>query len=298
MNQYSKNDTQVTKKNSRRLPPWLKTSLSADSTFIHTERILHNLGLETICNSANCPNKGQCWSRGTATALILGNICTRNCGFCSVASGKPSPPDPTEPLRLAQMANEMKLKYLVITSVNRDDLPDGGASHFRDCVNEVRRHCPDVQFEILTPDFRNCQEKAIDILHECLSFVLAHNVETVPSLYKKARAGGNYKRSLNLLKLAKERLGDIQTKSSIMLGLGESDIEVEQVLKDLREAGCERITIGQYLKPSKMSLDVVEYITPEKFEWWKQKAQAMGFSWVMSKPFARSSFFAEQKNTF
>lgn len=297
MNRQSKDNTQVTSKNRKRLPPWLKASLSADSTFIHTEKILHNFGLETICNNANCPNKGQCWSRGTATVLILGNICTRNCRFCSVALGKPAPPDVSEPLRLARMAKEMKLKYLVITSVNRDDLYDGGASHFRDCVNEVRRHCPDMQFEILTPDFRNCQEKAIEILHDCLPFVLAHNVETVPSLYKKARAGGNYTRSLNLLKLAKEILGDIQTKSSIMLGLGESDTEVEKVLNDLREAGCERITIGQYLKPSKKSLDVVEYITPEKFDLWKQRASELGFSWVMSQPFARSSFFAEQEKT-
>ena len=155
-----------------------------------------------------------------------------------------------------------------------------------------------MKYEILTPDFRNCQERAIEILQDCLPFVFAHNVETVPSLYKRARAGGNYKRSLNLLKIACDISGDIQTKSSIMLGLGERDEEVEQVLNDLRGAGCERITIGQYLKPSKKSLEVVEYITPEKFDWWKQKAAEMGFSWVMSAPFARSSFFAEQDNTF
>lgn len=290
-------DIPLMREHKRKLPPWLKTVLSADSTFSHTEKVLHELGLETICNSANCPNRGQCWSRGTATVLILGNICTRNCKFCSVSAGAPKPPDKNEPARLAQMATQMKLKYMVITSVSRDDLPDGGAGHFRDCINEVRRSCHDMKFEILTPDFRNCQEQAIAILSECLPFIFAHNIETVPSLYKKARAGGGYDRSLNLLKMARDKLGDIQTKSSIMLGLGERDGEIEQVLKDLRAAGCRRITIGQYLKPSKTSLDVVEYITPEKFDWWKQKASKLGFTWVISSPFARSSFFAEQENT-
>jgi lipoic acid synthetase len=225
--------------------------------------------------------------------LILGNICTRNCGFCSVPKGKPLPPDTDEPRRLAEMAKQLNLKYLVITSVDRDDLPDGGASHFRDCIREVRRQCPDIRFEILTPDFRNCQENAIEILKDALPLVFAHNVETVSSLYPVARSGGDYQRSLNLLKLAKEAFSDTPTKSSIMLGLGETDAEVEQVLKDLRNVGCERITIGQYLKPSKDSLEVAEYITPEKFNWWKQKALELGFNWAISAPFARSSYFAE-----
>ncbi len=176
---------------------------------------------------------------------------------------------------------------MVITSVNRDDLSDGGAAHFRDCINEVRRQCPDMRFEILTPDFRDNQQQAIDILEECLPFVFAHNVETVPALYKTARAGGDYRRSLNLLKIARDMLSDIHTKSSIMLGLGEEDSQVIQVLRDLREVGCDRITIGQYLKPSKDSLEVVEYITPEKFDWWKSKAHEIGFSWVMSAPIRR-----------
>ncbi len=162
--------------------------------------------MQTICNNANCPNRGECWSKGTATVLILGNVCTRHCGFCSVAAGKPAPPDPTEPARLAQMAKQMNLKYLVITSVNRDDLPDGGAGHFRNCINIVRQQCPDMKFEILTPDFCNCQTQALKILREALPFVFAHNVETVPSLYPLARTGGNYHRSLNLLKMAKEYL--------------------------------------------------------------------------------------------
>jgi lipoic acid synthetase len=212
-----------------------------------------------------------------------------------VVAGKPEPPDPDEPLRLAQMAEKMKLKYLVITSVNRDDLPDGGAGHFRDCIVKVRQYCPDMEFEILTPDFRNCQERALEILQAALPFVFAHNVETVPSLYSIARAGGDYRRSLDLLGMVKETSDNIQTKSSIMLGLGEADSEVERVLKDLRNVGCDRITIGQYLRPSKDSLEVVEYINPDKFDWWGKKAEELGFSWVISSPFARSSYFAERE---
>lgn len=278
----------------RKLPPWLRRPLPAGDVFRHTEKVLSSLGLETICNNANCPNRGECWSRGTATVLILGNVCTRNCKFCSVATGKPAPPDPAEPARIAEMAKQLNLKYLVITSVNRDDLPDGGAAHFLASINEVRKHCPDMKFEILTPDFRGCQEKALKILQDALPFVFAHNVETVPSLYPAARAGGDYQRSLRLLKTAKEYYGDVVTKSSIMLGLGETDAEVEQVLKDLRSAGCDRVTIGQYLKPSKNSLEVVEYITPARFDFWRQKATELGFSFCLSSPFARSSYFAEQ----
>jgi lipoic acid synthetase len=281
----------------RRLPEWLRRPMPTAGDYNKTSDIVSSLGLETICMSANCPNRGQCWARGTATILILGNICTRGCKFCSVAKGKPLPADKTEPGRIAELAKKLKLHYLVITSVNRDDLPCGGAAHFRDCINEVRRQCPGVKFEILTPDFRDCQTEAIDILAEVTPFVFAHNVETVPSLYKKARAGGDYNRSLNLLKIAKDKYGSIPTKSSIMLGLGETDEEVEEVLKDLRAVGCSRLTIGQYLKPSKDSLEVLKYVTPEKFDWWKQRAIDLGFDWVISAPFARSSYFAEMATT-
>jgi lipoyl synthase len=284
-------------KTCRKLPDWLRRTLPAGDTFRQTAEIVNSLGINTICCSANCPNRGLCWNRGTATVLILGNICTRNCKFCSVGRGKPALPDKTEPARLAEMTEKLRLKYLVITSVNRDDLPDGGAGHFRNCVNEVRRRCPDVKFEILVPDFCNCQKQALYILQDALPFVFAHNIETVPSLYTIARAGGDYKMSLELLKLAKKNFKDIVTKSSIMLGLGESDDEVMQVLKDLRGVGCDRLTIGQYLKPSKDSLDVVEYIRPEKFDWWKDRAVELGFSWVISAPFARSSYFAEKEKT-
>jgi lipoic acid synthetase len=277
----------------RRLPDWLKRPMPTAGEYSKTSDIVSSLGLETICMSANCPNRGQCWARGTATVLILGNICTRGCKFCSVAKGRPMPVDATEPARIAELAKKLKLSYLVITSVNRDDLPDGGARHFRDCINDVRRQCPEVKFEILTPDFRDCENEAIAILANAQPFVFAHNVETVPSLYPKARSGGDYKRSLNLLKLAKKSFNGVPTKSSIMLGLGESDEEVEQVLKDLRAVGCGRLTIGQYLKPSKDSLDVVEYIRPEKFDRLKRRAIELGFDWVISAPFARSSYFAE-----
>ena len=284
--------SQITKPG--RLPPWLRRHLSIGDSFRHTDRVLSSLGLETICSNANCPNRGECWTRGTATVLILGNVCTRNCKFCSVGCGRPEPPDPTEPSRLAQMVEEMSLRYIVITSVNRDDLPDGGAGHFRDCIATVRKRRPQVKFEILTPDFRNCQDHALSTLEPALPFVFAHNVETVPSLYRRARAGASYRRSLDLLRSAREKYGRVQTKSSIMLGLGETDAQVEQVLRDLRNVGCDRLTIGQYLRPSRASLEVVEYVTPAKFGWWKQRAVDFGFSWVISEPFARSSYLAEK----
>jgi lipoic acid synthetase len=284
-------------KTARKLPPWLKRSFPTGEIYTKVDKILNSLELQTICKNANCPNRGECFNRGTATVLILGNICTRNCKFCSVTSGKPQPPDPTEPFRLVEMAEKLNLKYLVITSVNRDDLPDGGAAHFRDCVNTVRAKLPYMKFEILTPDFIDCQKKAVEILSDALPFVFAHNLETVTSLYSTARKGADYQMSLNLLKMAKHVYKDTPIKSSIMLGLGEHDDEVEQTLKDLLDVGCDRITIGQYLKPSKQSLDVVEYIKPEQFDLLKDKALDMGFSWVISEPFARSSYFAELQNT-
>lgn len=284
----------MTQTSKRRLPEWLRRPLPAGRTYDNTDHTLNDLSIQTICMHANCPNRGQCWTRGTATVLILGNVCTRNCKFCSVVSGKPMPPDPTEPERLAQMVEQMSLKYLVMTSVNRDDLPDKGASHFRDCILTVRKACPDTQFEILTPDFMGYEHQALESLKPALPFVFAHNVETVPELYPIARQGGHYQGSLALLALAKDMLGDIRTKSSIMLGLGETDDQVIRTLKDLRNVQCDRLTIGQYLKPDKHSLDVVDYITPEKFQGWQQIAHDLGFTWVISEPFARSSYFAER----
>lgn len=283
----------VTQTNHRRLPEWLKRRVGSGETFQHTHKTLDTLGLQTICTNANCPNKGDCWSRGTATVLILGNICTRNCKFCSVGHGKPLPPDPTEPNRVAQMAKEMGLKYLVITSVDRDDLSDGGAGHFRDVIMQCRQVVPTLGVELLVPDFRDCQDAALEILDHATPFVFGHNVETVPSLYSRARPGGVYERSLELLRKAKSVWPQLQTKSSLMLGLGERDEEVMTVLKDLRLVGCDRVSMGQYLRPSKESLEVVDYITPDKFDWWAQQARALGFGWVMSSPFTRSSYHAE-----
>ena len=287
-------DTGMTKK---RLPSWLKRRLGAGAVYNHTHHTISGLGLETICTNANCPNIGQCWGRGTATVLILGNVCTRNCGFCSVGHGRPEKPDVTEPERIAKMAKEMKLKYLVITSVDRDDLSDGGASQFRDVVSCCREENPGIRFELLVPDFRDCQDAAIEILRDALPFVFGHNVETVPSLYSKVRPGADYEVSLALLRKVKEVYGDVETKSSIMLGLGENEDEVMNVLRDLRDVGCDRIAIGQYLRPTKKALDVVEYVEPDKFDWWGEQAKKLGFSWVMSSPFTRSSYHAELEDT-
>ena len=287
--------TNENKEIKRRLPEWLKRRIGAGQTFNHTHHTLDTLGLETICTNANCPNRGDCWSRGTATVLILGNICTRNCKFCAVGHGKPAPPDATEPDRVAQMAKEMGLKYLVITSVDRDDLTDGGAEHFRNVIQRCREVVPSLEFELLVPDFRDCQDEAIEILKTALPFVFGHNVETVPSLYGTARPGGNYQRSLDLLQKAKQCLPGTQTKSSLMLGLGETDEQLMAVLKDLRAIDCDRLSLGQYLRPDKNSLEVVEYITPEKFDWWADQAKEMGFTWVQSSPFTRSSYHAEEK---
>ena len=195
------------------------------------------------------------------------------------------------------MAEQLNLKYLVITSVDRDDLPDGGAEHFRNVVNRCRSQIPDMRFELLVPDFRHCQDKAIQILADALPFVFGHNVETVPSLYASVRPGADYRLSLALLSKAKQTYPDIQTKSSIMLGLGESETEVIEVLKDLRQVRCDRIAIGQYLRPGKDALPVADFIGPDKFHWWAQKAYRLGFSWVMASPFTRSSFGAEQEST-
>ena len=284
-------------KNTGRLPWWLKRRIPASAEYNHTHHVISGLGIETICTNANCPNQGQCWEKGTATVLILGNICTRNCKFCAVGHGRPELPDPTEPARVAKMAREMNLKYLVITSVDRDDLEDGGASQFRDVVRACRDEVSGIRFELLVPDFKHCQDKALDILDQAMPFVFGHNIETVPALYSIARPGGDYRTSLELLRKAKARDERTITKSSMMLGLGEKEEDVIQSLKDLRQVGCDRLALGQYLRPTKQSLEVVEYVEPEKFDWWAQKAYELGFEWVMSSPFTRSSYHAEQDST-
>ena len=279
----------------RKLPEWLKRRFPAGGQYLHTQQVLESLGMETICTNANCPNRGECWEKGTATVLILGNICTRNCRFCSVPHGKPLPPDPTEPGRLAEMVERMKIQYLVITSVDRDDLPDGGASHFADCIRIVRTRRPGTRFEILVPDFKGVQDEALRMLGGVRPFVFGHNIETVRRFYPAVRSGGDYERSLELLKKAKAAWPEVQTKSAFMVGLGETDDDVAGTLGDLRAAQVDRLAIGQYLRPDKDSVPVAEYVQPEKFEQYKRQALAMGFKWVMSSPFTRSSYLAEQE---
>jgi lipoic acid synthetase len=274
-------------------PPWIRKGLSTGKQYHKTEGLLKRMEIDTICTQANCPNQRECWAKGTATVLILGTVCTRNCPFCSVAHGTPAPPDSGEPMRIATLSKELGLRYLVITSVDRDDLPDGGASQFRDVVSECRKMNPSMRFELLVPDFKGVQEKALDLLDPIQPFVFGHNVETVAELYPTARPGGDYKRSLRLLSMARRRWPDLPIKSSVMLGLGETEEQVRRVLGDLRENGCNRLCMGQYLKPTKQSLPVKNFIHPDEFAKWGEEAKAMGFDWVLSEPFARSSYHAE-----
>ncbi|MCF7933858.1 MAG: lipoyl synthase [Spirochaetia bacterium] len=280
-------------KETKRLPAWIRKQMYYQESFMHTEKIIAQHGITTICSQAKCPNRGECWTRGTATVLILGEICTRNCPFCAVGHGKPEPPDPTEPERIAQMVLDMDISYLVITSVDRDDLPDGGASHFRDVILACRAANPLMRFELLVPDFKDSQDHSLEILSQALPFVFSHNIETPAQLYATARPGGVYSRSLQLLAKASERWPEVPIKSSIMLGLGESEQQVLQTLKDLHDAGCDRLAMGQYLRPSAESLPVAEFVTPEKFTWWEEQARSIGFDWVMASPFTRSSYHAD-----
>ena len=277
-------------------PPWIKKGLSTGLQYHKTENLLTRMGIDTICRQANCPNQRECWAKGTATVLILGTICTRNCPFCSVSHGIPEHPDSEEPNRIAELSRELALQYLVITSVDRDDLSDGGASQFKEVVDTCRKVNPSMRFELLVPDFKHVQKRALEILDPVLPFVFGHNVETVPELYAIARPGGDYERSLQLLSLARQRWPEIPIKSSMMLGLGETDDQIRQVLKDLRAVGCNRLCLGQYLKPTKDSLPVKEFIHPDEFARWGNEAKGMGFDWVISEPFARSSYHAEDSS--
>lgn len=272
-----------------RLPEWIRAKGFAG---VHdTKRILRSRGLSTVCEEARCPNIGECFSKPTATFMILGSKCTRNCGFCAVESSMPGPLDPEEPYRVAMAARDMKLRYIVITSVTRDDLQDGGAEHFANTVSTVKRYLPDAQVEVLTPDFKGDISALFTVLHSEPD-VYNHNVETVPRLYPFVRPRADYRRSLTILKHAKTIVPEITTKSGLMLGLGETADEVVDVLRDLRHVGCDIITIGQYMRPSKTNLPVVEYIMPEIFEQLRLTASQMGFKYVSSSPLVRSSMNA------
>jgi len=274
-----------------RLPEWIRTKSFEG---IHdTKRTLRSYKVSTVCEEARCPNIGECYSRPTATFMILGSRCTRNCGFCSVESSAPEPIDPKEPERVALAAKEMRLKYVVITSVTRDDLPDGGAGHFARAVYAVRKHLLGVKVEVLTPDFQGDTDALLTVLSSRPD-VFGHNVETVPRLYLVVRPRADYIRSLQILKYAKKIAPDVHTKSGLMLGFGETLDEVSDVLKDLSNAGCDFVTIGQYLRPSRKNLPVIEYIRPEIFESLRNRALDMGFKYVASSPLVRSSMNAEE----
>src|SRR5574340_18620 len=278
-----------------RKPAWIRAQSPNSPRFFEIRQVLREHGLHTVCEEASCPNIGECFSHGTATFMILGNLCTRRCPFCDVGHGRPLPPDPDEPRHLAQTIAAMKLKYAVITSVDRDDLRDGGAGHFAECIRAVRELAPATRIEILTPDFRGRQDIAIEILGACPPDVMNHNLETVPRLYRAARPGADYAQSLKLLADFKARQPGIPTKSGLMVGLGETDEEILEVMRDLRAHGVEMLTIGQYLQPSPHHLPVARFVTPEQFEAFRRAALQMGFSHAACGPMVRSSYYAEQQ---
>lgn len=283
------------KPNVTRMPSWIRQQLGGEAAYGKTAGTVKKQALNTVCEEARCPNKAECWSRGTATFMLLGDTCTRACGFCNVKTGRPEGLDTDEPRRVAEAVAGMGLKYVVLTSVNRDDQADGGAAIFAEVLQRLRQDDPGIGLEILTPDFQQDQDMAVKRVCDVLNggqLVWGHNVETVPVLYKEVRKGSKYQRSLDLLALAAQQ-DNVEAKSAIMLGLGESQADVLGVLRDLREAGVARVSMGQYLRPSKFHLPVKEYIHPELFQEYEAQAQALGFAWVKAGPMVRSSYHAE-----
>jgi lipoic acid synthetase len=277
-------------------PDWIRVRApSAGSRFHDIKRILRESNLHTVCEEASCPNIGECFGKGTATFMILGDLCTRRCPFCDVAHGRPLAPDPEEPEHLAQTIAALGLSYVVITSVDRDDLKDGGAKHFVDCIRAVRERSPQTKIEILVPDFRGRLERALGVLDAALPDVMNHNLETVPRLYRRARPGGNYPHSLKLLADFKARHARVPTKSGLMVGLGETDDEILQVMRDLRAHDVDMLTIGQYLQPSVSHLPVERYVPPETFEMFERETQELGFTHAAVGPMVRSSYHADQQ---
>ena len=284
-------------KNKLAKPSWIKMKLPNGDKFHEVSRLLKENQLNTVCEEASCPNIGECYSQGTATFMILGEICTRRCPFCDVASGIPIAPDINEPVKLGQTISKLKLKYVVITSVDRDDLEDGGARHFYECIREIRKNNNAVKIEILVPDFRGKGkiEKALEILSEQPPNVFNHNLETIPRLYKRARPGARYKHSLFLLKNFKERMPLVPTKSGLMLGLGETNEEILEVMRDLRDNDVDMLTLGQYLQPTPYHLPVERYVELIDFDNLKKEAESLGFTAVSSGPMVRSSSHADQQ---
>ncbi|WP_264435350.1 lipoyl synthase [Coxiella endosymbiont of Dermacentor marginatus] len=279
--------------NPLRKPSWIRIRLSTDNKQKQLKKLLRDNQLVTVCEEASCPNLNECFSHNTATFMIMGDKCTRRCSFCNVGHGRPNPLDPKEPISLANTINLIALKYVVITSVNRDDLRDGGASHYVQCIKAVREKNPDIKIEILVPDFRGRMEKALDILVGGLPDVFNHNIETVPRLYKQARPGADYQCSLTLLQKFKKRFPGIPTKSGMMLGLGERREEVETVMQDLRKHDVDMITLGQYLQPTRYHMRVDHYVKPQEFLELGKLAKNLGFTNVASGPLVRSSYHAD-----
>ena len=278
-----------------RKPQWIRAKFGNSQGYHDVKRLLREHNLHTVCEEASCPNIGECFSKGTASFMILGDVCTRRCPFCDVAHGKPLPPDANEPVQLAQSIGLLNLRYVVITSVDRDDLRDGGAKHFSDCLTAIRATSPGTQLETLVPDFRGRLDIALDAMAESLPDVLNHNLETVPRLYSLARPGADYLHSLKLLSEFKARFPQVMTKSGLMLGLGETDDEVMQVLRDLRAHNVEMLTLGQYLQPSDGHLPVLRYVEPATFKMFEDAAKEMGFSHAACGPMVRSSYFADEQ---
>ena len=278
-------------------PAWIKMQLPNTSEYMRVKNLLSEQKLHSVCEEASCPNIAECFSHGTATFMILGDLCTRRCPFCDVAHGKPNPPDDQEPRHLAESILRLELKYVVITSVDRDDLRDGGASHFAECIKVIREYNPNISIEILVPDFRGRLDKAIEILYDAPPDVFNHNLETIPRLYKQARPGSDYFHSLNLLSQFKEKYPNIPTKSGLMLGLGESNEEIIEVLEDLRKHKVDMITLGQYLQPTEHHLPVERYVHPNEFDALKIEAEKLGFDSVASGPMVRSSYHADLQAT-
>ena len=276
-------------------PDWIRVRLGDAQRFQEIKSILREQKLHTVCEEATCPNISECFGKGTATFMILGDLCTRRCPFCDVAHGRPLPPDAEEPRHLADTIAALKLKYVVITSVDRDDLRDGGAAHFKDCIREVRARSPQTRIEVLVPDFRGRLDVALDVLSGCPPDVMNHNLETVPRLYREARPGSDYAHSLKLLKEFKARFPHIPAKSGLMVGLGETDEEIVEVMRDLRAHDVDMLTIGQYLQPSAHHLPVRRYVEPKIFEEWTRTAEALGFVHAACGPLVRSSYHADQQ---
>jgi len=277
-------------------PDWIRVRAPApDSRFHDIKRVLREQRLHTVCEEASCPNIGECFGNGTATFMILGDICTRRCPFCDVAHGRPLAPDADEPQHLAQTIAKLQLSYVVITSVDRDDLKDGGAQHFVDCIRAVRAQSPRTAIEVLVPDFRGRLARALTVLVSAPPDVMNHNMETVPRLYKRARPGGDYAHSLDLFSFFEKSRPDVPTKSGLMVGLGETDEEILAVMRDLRARGVARLTIGQYLAPSPHHLPVERYVHPDTFAMFEREALAMGFRHAAIGPLVRSSYHADQQ---